>query len=75
MGLTGFLDRFHISYQVCLAELLSGKDGSAGVEEWTILFWSGPSYFGSGGHFWTGWEEWMALRFKWMVPKSGVFAF
>ena len=43
MGLAGFLDCFHISYQLCLAELLSGKDGSAGVEEWTILFleWSG----------------------------------
>ena len=43
MGSAGFLDCFHISYQVCLAELLSGKDGSAGVEEWTILFleWSG----------------------------------
>ena len=45
-----------------------------GVLEWR----NGPSYFwngvvdGSGGHFWTGWEEWMALRFKWMVPKSAA---
>ena len=48
--------------------------GRMGVLEWR----NGPTYFwngvvdGSGGHFWTGWEEWMALRFKWMVPKSGL---